>query len=218
MIQIRLLKIVNRREMKHKALPVYVVGLSLVSAYIWGGFEPLISWMINPAKEFIYDFDINARNTFSLTFILCFFSFLYLYNPLQRSSNKESDTGRTNGASQEQKKVALDYNNQVVLIPVQKIRKITVKGNYTLVKDVEEREFEAKRSLRSWEDELVPSGFIRIHRSTLINRSLIESIEHRHNYTLLIKLQGEDTEVSVSRRYAAQLKKSITQKSASELI
>lgn len=191
---------------KNKSLIISTSALlCLFAAYIWGVFEPIISWLINPnIKNLIIQWDINSRHTFSITFVLAFFSLLFYYFKI--AEQKESE----NTISTEEKNpdaISFYSKNEIITLPIKDIKRISVAGNYSSIIDCKNQKFELKKSLKKWEEELPPNSFKRIHRAIIINANFIEKIENWDNYTIRIKLIGIDKPEEVSRRYSAILKK-----------
>ncbi|MBN1939986.1 MAG: LytTR family transcriptional regulator [Candidatus Aminicenantes bacterium] len=202
-------RLVNQKRSKAVLFSVSII-LSMCSAYLWGLTEPVLSWLINPEiHEVSMKWDINSRGTISLTFVLAFFSLLYIFSTYRddSSSPARSRSEAGNGINSGTSTVAVYHKNSLVLLPLDEIKKISVDGNYSTIIDARNRRFELKKSLSLWERELDPQKFLRVHRSTIINRAFIEKIDLWQNYTLRIKMIGLDMPEDVSRRYAALLKK-----------
>ncbi len=184
--------------------------LLLIASYVWRLFEPIVSWIINPnIKILIIEWDINASGVFPVVFIMAFFGVLFVFgkNIEQAKTKKNTSNENTEGNTALQGTVSVYHKNEIVLLPILNIKKISVDGNYSTIIDNKNKKFELKKTLKSWETELPAGNFKRIHRSTLVNAAYIEKIELWHNYTYRIKLEGLDEPEEVSRRYAAILKK-----------
>jgi hypothetical protein len=184
--------------------------LLFIASYVWKLFEPIISWIINPnIKILIIEWDINANGTFPVVFIMAFFGILFVFgkNIEQAKINKDVPNDNSDGNAALQGTVSVYHKNEIVLLPVLNIKKISVDGNYSTIIDNKNKKYELKKTLKKWESELPSGNFKRIHRSTLVNAAYFEKIELWHNYTYRIKLEGLDEPEEVSRRYAAILKK-----------
>ena len=190
---------------------IFIIISSCIGAYAWGLFEPIISWIINPKIMHLnIAWDINSRGTFPLTFVVAFFSILYYFSKLieiakvntESSIIKEENTGLNDT-------IPVYLKNNIVMLPVQSIMKISIDGNYSRILDHKNIKYEVKKPLVKWEKELPKHTFIRIHRSTIVNKNYIEKIEPWHNYTYKIRLIHSDIPEEVSRRYAVLLKKEL---------
>ncbi len=194
---------------------ILIILTSFIGAYIWGLFEPIISWLINPnILHLEITWDINSRRTFPFTFVVAFFSILYYFSKIieqSKDQNKvESIKNEENVVSNET--IAVYLKNDIVILSVKNIIKISIDGNYSRIVDNKNIKYELKKPLVKWENDLPKNTFIRIHRSTIININYIEKIEPWHNYTLRIKLQNIDEPEDVSRRYSALIKKDMNLK------
>lgn len=191
---------------------VSIIIISFIGAYTWGLFEPIISWIINPAiNQLDISWDINSRRTFPFTFVVAFFSILYYFSKLLETSNAQKETSVINKKenSNLNESVAVYLKNDIILLPIKNIVKISINGNYSSIVDNKNLKYELKRSLVKWENDLPKCTFLRIHRSTIINKNYIEKIEPWHNYTYRIKLNNSDISEDVSRRYAIKIRKEL---------
>ena len=188
-----------------------ILMFSFAGAYIWGLSEPVISWIINPAiKQVHIAWDINSRGTIPFTFLVAFFSILYYFGKLlEQPITLKEDQNIKNEEIGLNDTIAVYLKNDIILLPVKNIRKISIDGNYSRIIDNRSIKYELKKPLIQWENDLPKKSFLRIHRSTIINRNYIEKIEPWHNYTFRIRLVNSDVPEEVSRRYAALLKKEL---------
>jgi len=62
------------------------------------------------------------------------------------------------------------------------------------------------KTMTEWEKRLPSNCFSRVHKSTIINMEFVERVEKWMNYSYLIYLKGIKEPVTLSRRYARQLK------------
>ncbi len=201
-----------RQKTGYIRIIIFSVVFSFAGAYIWGLFEPIISWAINEnITELNISFDINKRGTFGVFFILAFFSMIFFYfKQIEQSViQKNSLSSNTEDSSVSEKTISVYVKNKIILLPIRNIKRIFVNGNYTTVIDNKNTEYKLKKTLKKWEDELQDFSFIRIHRSTIINANYIDTIELWHNYTYKIHLKGIDQPEYTSRRYSSMLKKQL---------
>ena len=93
--------------------------------------------------------------------------------------------------------------NKYVALPVQEIVCIRAEGDYSTIVTAEDK-FLSQYSLKDSESRLDPEQFLRIHRSTIINRSAIKEIYREgHGYDILLV---NDELVRASRGYADVVK------------
>ena len=202
-------KLINAK-VKSPSVIVISIVLSFIAAYIWSLFEPIISWVINPAISTLeIKWDISSRGTLSQSFIMAFFSVSYYFSKKieQLSAEKSIANNPEQQTPSPQDTVTVYVKNDIFLLPVSNIKKISINGNYSVLIDHKNTKYEIKKTLKKWESELSLDCFKRIHRSTIININYIEKIEPWHNYSYRIKLKDIDQPEDVSRRYAALLKK-----------
>lgn len=187
-------------------IPILII-LSFITAYLWGLMEPTISWLINPKiKDLNIACDINSRRTFSQTFVVAFFSMLYYFSKQQivikNTSTDNTSTNTTPTQFNDSETITAYHKNEIVLLPVHMIKKISINGNYSSITDINNVKYDQKKSLAKWEITLPPTVFLRIHRSTIINIKCIDKIEPGHNYSYKITLCNSKNTEEVSRRYA----------------
>jgi two-component system, LytTR family, response regulator len=62
------------------------------------------------------------------------------------------------------------------------------------------------KPLAEWEQRLPKQNFVRIHRSTIVNLAFVERVESLFNYSCEVYVKGFQKPLTMSRRYAAQVK------------
>jgi DNA-binding LytR/AlgR family response regulator len=93
-------------------------------------------------------------------------------------------------------------------VPVLEILAITsAGGNYSFVHLKGDKEYMIRRTIKQWENLLPKNEFLRIHRSTIIRRSSIESARKEKNGTWLAVISGTEKTFAFSKRAAGRLKK-----------
>jgi two-component system LytT family response regulator len=100
-------------------------------------------------------------------------------------------------------RIMLPRGNKYVALPVEDILYIRAEGDYSTIVTAE-REYLSQYSLKESEGRLDPERFLRIHRSTIVNRASIREIYREgHGYDLV--LQNGDI-LRASRSYAEVVK------------
>lgn len=79
-------------------------------------------------------------------------------------------------------------------------------GNYTHLHLKNEHTYVCRKTFKVWENILPPSGFIRIHRSAIVNKNFIESITSSRDGSCLVTLSGQRAPFAVSRRMVKKIK------------
>jgi two-component system, LytTR family, response regulator AlgR len=100
--------------------------------------------------------------------------------------------------------LAVRARDGVRLLRVEDIICLLAEQKYTTVRHTGGEDL-IEDSLRMLEDEL-GARFLRVHRSALVNREFIESVERCDDGTHLIRLRGIAEPLPVSRRLAGELK------------
>ena len=79
-------------------------------------------------------------------------------------------------------------------------------GNYTNLHHKNGQAYVCRKTFKLWESILPSSVFIRIHRSTIINKDFIESIATGRGGSCLVNLSGQLSPFTVSRRMLKKVK------------
>ena len=109
----------------------------------------------------------------------------------------------------------LDYQDRLFLrlddrmgfVKVADIVSIVSDGDYSIVQLVSGRTHRARKSLREWTTRLPENSFARVHRSTIVNLEFVERVEEWSHFSYRLYLRGSPEPVTMSRRYAGQLKR-----------
>ncbi|HEX8263828.1 MAG TPA: LytTR family DNA-binding domain-containing protein [Pyrinomonadaceae bacterium] len=103
-------------------------------------------------------------------------------------------------------RLLLEMSGRSVFLKINRISHILAAGDYSEVFTIEGKKLLAEKPLREWETRLPEKHFIRIHRTSIINLECVERLESWFNRSYQIYLQNNREPLTVSRRYAAQLK------------
>ncbi|WP_445768518.1 LytR/AlgR family response regulator transcription factor [Rheinheimera sp.] len=109
----------------------------------------------------------------------------------------------------EQEKLLIqDGHHPAQLIPYRDILWIDAAGDYMCVHTSSET-FVMRARMKSLIDEVLPDGFIRIHKSTIVNLQHVAKLEPLINSEYKLTLVNKKT-LKVSRTYSKQLKESLS--------
>lgn len=98
-------------------------------------------------------------------------------------------------------------NSRYAFVKLSSILAIQAAGDYSeIILQTGEKKLTLK-PMREWEERLPDSSFCRIHRSTIVNINFIEKISEWTNGSFLVKIKGIQNPFTMSRRYAATIKK-----------
>jgi len=103
-------------------------------------------------------------------------------------------------------RLLLEMSGRSVFLKINRISHILAAGDYSEVFTIEGKKLLVEKPLREWETRLPEKHFIRIHRTSIINLECVERLESWFNRSYQIYLQNTREPLTVSRRYAAQLK------------
>ena len=101
-------------------------------------------------------------------------------------------------------KVGVKLKGKVLFFDAADLTAIEAQGNYILLRR-ESRSYRLRESISQVVEKLKPHGFIRIHRSVLVNASLVEEIWPRSNGRYALRVKG-GKEYKVARAYKENLR------------
>lgn len=101
-------------------------------------------------------------------------------------------------------KIAIKTKGKILLINPAEILTVEAQGNYVLLQLASES-YHMRESISAMAEKLLPYGFIRIHRSVLVNSSCVEEIHPGTSGEYMLRIVG-GREYLVSRTYKLNLK------------
>jgi DNA-binding LytR/AlgR family response regulator len=102
-------------------------------------------------------------------------------------------------------KIAIRTNRKIVFIDAADVVAVEAQGKYTLLR-MPSRSYRLRESVSIVAERLRPYGFIRVHRSTVVNASFVEELWVSNSGEMLLRVKGGAAEYRVSRRYRGALK------------
>jgi DNA-binding LytR/AlgR family response regulator len=106
-------------------------------------------------------------------------------------------------ASRFSTRIAIRAKRKILLINPADVIAVEAQGNYVLVRQISSSHL-LRESISMMEEKLSPHGFVRIHRSVLVNRACVEEI--RPWSTGEYVLRARDKEYTVTRTYRKNLR------------
>lgn len=97
------------------------------------------------------------------------------------------------------KKIVLSTSDSLHVIDIQDITRCSADGSYTVFYLIDKRKIMVSRVLKEYDEMLEEFGFIRVHKSHLININHLERIEKNKGYFVVMKDKSE-IPVSVRKR------------------
>jgi DNA-binding LytR/AlgR family response regulator len=101
-------------------------------------------------------------------------------------------------------RIAARTNGRVIFLEMSEVGVVEAQGNYVLLRTCSQC-YLLRESVSVVERELKPYGFVRIHRSTIVNAALVDQFWTSSSGEMLLRIQG-GKEYSVSRRYRSGLR------------
>lgn len=106
------------------------------------------------------------------------------------------------------KRIPVEKGDKKVLLDIDKIRFVMIRDECAYLQTDADRYF-STGSLVQLERRLDKHGFMRVHRSYLVNLSLVDEVESVPGGTLLLTLNRVDEKIPVSRRRVSEVKKAL---------
>ena len=101
----------------------------------------------------------------------------------------------------------LDSGSRSSFLQISTIKCIAADGDYTQVITADGKKHLVAKPLKEWQQRLPEKHFVRIHRSAIVNLEFIEKVESWFGRTYQLYIRDVSTPLSVSRRYAVELKR-----------
>ena len=106
-------------------------------------------------------------------------------------------------------RIPVEKGGRKVLVPVDQIRYIMAKDDYSCIYTVDDR-YLSTISLAQFEANLGEFGFFRVHRRYIVNLDCVEDVETTSaNGAMHLGVQGVEERIPVSRRRVVPLKKAL---------
>lgn len=105
-------------------------------------------------------------------------------------------------------RIPVEKGGRKVLIPVDQIRFIMAKDDYSCIYTEDDR-YLSTTSLAQFESKLGEFGFFRVHRRYIVNLANVEDVETVTSGAIQLGVNGVDERIPVSRRRVVPLKKAL---------
>jgi DNA-binding LytR/AlgR family response regulator len=102
-------------------------------------------------------------------------------------------------------KIAIRTGGKIVFVDPGDVILIEAQGNYVQLR-THSRSHLLRESVSTVAERLARHGFVRIHRSTIVNETFIEEIQVSRSGEMLLRVKGEARAYSVSRKYRSALR------------
>lgn len=151
------------------------------------------------------EYAIRAFEVNALDYLLKPVSPLRLQTTLNRIRQGDRPASEPKALNYEDR-LFLMVGNHMRFFKISEIISILAVGDYSKVMLTTGSSGLVLKTMTEWEKRLPANCFSRIHKSTIINMEFVEHIEKWMNYSYRIYLKGIKDPVTLSRRYARQLK------------
>jgi DNA-binding LytR/AlgR family response regulator len=111
----------------------------------------------------------------------------------------QTESPRTNPS-----RIAIKAEGKILFIDPAEIVTVEAQGNYVLLQRMSGSAFLFRQSLSVVAEKLLPYGFVRIHRSALVNAAYVEEIHSWTTGEYVLRIQG-GKEFPVSRTFRKNL-------------
>jgi DNA-binding LytR/AlgR family response regulator len=102
-------------------------------------------------------------------------------------------------------RIAVRTDGKIIFVNPAEVKVIEAQGNYVLLQTAL-KSHSLRESISNVAEKLEPYGFVRIHRSTVVNALMVEEIRTSPSGEIRVCLKGSSKEYSVSRRYKNALR------------
>ena len=120
------------------------------------------------------------------------------------SAQAKSVSRRRTAPSENAVRIAIQSKGRVVLFDACKLLAIEAQGNYVLLQQ-QTCSHLFRKSISKVEESLGPYGFVRIHRSVVVNRAHVEEIQTSQAGECCVRMRSGKT-YNVGRRYTSNLR------------
>ena len=101
-------------------------------------------------------------------------------------------------------RIAIKSDGRILFTDTAEVVAVEAQGNYVLLRRISGSDLLLRESLSTVAEKLLPYGFVRIHRSALINASFIEEIQPWTTGDYILRIKG-GREFHVSRTFKKNL-------------
>ena len=91
-----------------------------------------------------------------------------------------------------------------ITIPAAEVRLIEARGNYALLYTALGKKYMIRETMCALESRLDAAGFVRVHRSAIVNLALVKAVVPRRSGDRMVVLR-DGTRLRVGRQYSARL-------------
>ena len=177
------------------------------------GFDLLEKTQVSCEVVFVTAYDqyaIRAFDVNAMDYLLKPIKKERLARTIQRLLKNETQISKPSEKVKYDDVVYLMINGSLKFVRIKSLKCIIAQGNYSDIIYIDGKKDLVSKSLQEWEEILPEKYFARIHRSTIVNFEQVEKVEKCENQTCLVYIKNFHEPFTMSRRYAAKLKKMLS--------
>lgn len=198
LLEIRLLKKINFRNKPEQLISMAVLGIlfTILHILLFSSFFVAVSYLVfSPTHHFSGIFNAALSNQFYV--LVLFYTIApFVLNPFKKASLNNLYQNRY------PEKINVKTGSKIIALEVGTIEVISTSKPYTMVIS-REKTYLDNRTLKDFEAILNPDSFVRVHRSSIINKNKVKELNSRQNgdYDCLL---NNGQLIRLSRHYRKQ--------------
>jgi DNA-binding LytR/AlgR family response regulator len=102
-------------------------------------------------------------------------------------------------------KIAIRSRGKIIFMAPSDVITVESRGNYVLLR-TSDRSHLVRESVSVVNERLEPYGFVRIHRSTIVNEALVEEIRISTSGEMFLRVKGIAREYNISHKYKSAVR------------
>jgi len=188
---------------------IFIAVFTIITSLLVTGVETFAFYLCFPSAfpSFVPTLPVRIFITFLLFIITCLF-YLY-YHEITDKNRNDSDSMAEEKTTDSAQNVATRYIDRITvrsgtkikIIPVENILYIQADGDYISIHTAEGKWLK-EQTMNYTEDRLPKDGFVRIHRSYIVNIHQISRIERYGEKQLIVLHNNEKIKISAARYQA----------------
>lgn len=129
---------------------------------------------------------------------------------LKQTIQLQSYLDKIKSEQQQDCKLMVPTKDGMMFLKVNNIVRLQSESNYTIFYLIDKKKIVVSKTLKNYEEKLLPYNFLRIHQSHLINLAHMKEIDHSENFVLMI----DESKVEISKRKKKEFMDSLEKSNA----
>ena len=182
---------------------IYMVSLCLLTLFVWLAISYVLLYLLVPID--IFDVLVNAVFVRIVVGVLLYICVWQLYKSLLFGVNNEDsiiekapETPIDTSPKPMLEKVVIKEGSTIRVISLQDIVYLQAEGDYVMIRTLD-GSFIKEQTMKSFEQQLPPQQFVRVHRSYIVAVAALKGVElyEKQQYLLHLK-NGEKIKMSIN--------------------